>query len=45
MAFLGLVVIVAIEVRTACEESLLLAHFQGYPAYAKRTPSLIPFLF
>lgn len=43
-ASLGGVILVAIMIRTICEESFLAAHFDNYAAYAKRTSRLIPFL-
>ena len=40
----GIVILIALGIRIACEESFLITHFTDYPAYAKRTARLIPFL-
>jgi protein-S-isoprenylcysteine O-methyltransferase Ste14 len=41
---LGLCVVLAFALRIACEEAFLHKQFPDYPAYAKRTARLIPFL-
>ena len=43
-ATLGILILTTLVVRIVCEERLLREHFPEYPAYARRTPRLIPFI-